>query len=83
MDNVSVSVVTYTVPTAGSAASVPGSGSVTAGGACRQPLVVVALHRDASMTETSLVTWFAVYSVWVSGSRATDSGSSPVWMVGG
>src|SRR5215831_1321477 len=54
-----------------------------AGGGWRQPLVIVALQRAASMTDTSLVTWFAVYSVWVSVLTSTDSGSSPVWMVGG
>ena len=56
---------------------------VKAGAGCRQPLIVSALQRDASMTETSLSTWLAVYSVWVCASRRTISGSVPVWISGG
>ena len=59
-------------------ADVTGAGSVMAGGGWRQPLVITALQREASITDTSLVTWLAVYSVWVLRLRATDSGSSPV-----
>ncbi len=53
------------------------------GARCRQPLVVCALQRVASITETSLSTWLAVYSVWVCESRRTISGSAPVWISGG
>ena len=69
--------------TAGSAADPPGPAMATAGAGWRHPAVVCALQREASITEMSLSTWFAVYSVWVWLSSTIPSGSAPVWIVGG
>ena len=68
--------------TAGSTASAPVEIGII-GGRCRQPPVVCALQRAASITDTSLPSWLTVYSVWVRGSRVKISGSDPVWMAGG
>jgi len=60
-----------------------GSATATAVGRGRQPVLVSALQRSASITETVLSTWFAVYRVCVVVLTAMASGSLPVWIVGG
>ena len=56
-------------PVPGIPTAVVGTGTARAG--CRHPLVVCALQREASITEMSLLTVFAVYRVWVRLSSTT------------